>query len=305
MKKLAKLPGPQITLVNEVDDDPSPPVDFEFLDKLKLGDGLTAYDPSSQVWGCNCPTSGCVDPTSCTDFDDFEPDSPHRMFAYGKHGRLLSARGNEVAIYECNLNCPCDMGCVNRLVQRGRKIPLEIFKTANKGWGLRCPQKLQRGVLVEVYLGEVITSEEADKRYGFGEGVSYLFQLDKFSTILEKHHQDELSAGMAGAEEEDSGEDSPYCIDGKQCGSVARFINHSCQPNLDVYCVVSDRRDGRVYDIALFTNRIIEAGEELTFSYTERHPKMMDSKKAGTDYAKCLCGAKKCAGYLWTAQNVD
>lgn len=38
-------------------------------------------------------------------------------------------------IYECNERCNCGPGCKTRVVQKGRKVPLEIFKTPNRGWG--------------------------------------------------------------------------------------------------------------------------------------------------------------------------
>ena len=39
------------------------------------------------------------------------------------------------AIYECNYKCNCGPTCKNKVVQHGRQIPLEIFKTADRGWG--------------------------------------------------------------------------------------------------------------------------------------------------------------------------
>lgn len=39
------------------------------------------------------------------------------------------------SIYECNPQCRCGPDCKTRLVQKGRTVPLEIFKTKNRGWG--------------------------------------------------------------------------------------------------------------------------------------------------------------------------
>ena len=39
------------------------------------------------------------------------------------------------AIYECNELCNCDESCKTRVVQKGRQVSLEIFKTKNRGWG--------------------------------------------------------------------------------------------------------------------------------------------------------------------------
>ena len=46
--------------------------------------------------------------------------------------------------------------------------------------------------------------------------------------------------------------ESEFCIDAGSCGNVTRFINHSCQPNLFVQCVLSTHHDIRLARIVLF-----------------------------------------------------
>lgn len=58
-------------------------------------------------------------------------------------------------IYECNSACLCNINCRNRVVQRGRKIPLTIFRTKNKGWGLKTEKFIKVGSFVCEYIGEV------------------------------------------------------------------------------------------------------------------------------------------------------
>ena len=49
-------------------------------------------------------------------------------------GRVMESRH---PIYECHASCACSEDCRNRVVERGRKIPLQIFRTDNgRGWGL-------------------------------------------------------------------------------------------------------------------------------------------------------------------------
>lgn len=39
-------------------------------------------------------------------------------------------------IYECHVSCICSPDCSNRVVERGRKVPLQIFRTSDgRGWG--------------------------------------------------------------------------------------------------------------------------------------------------------------------------
>ncbi len=46
--------------------------------------------------------------------------------------------------------------------------------------------------------------------------------------------------------------DTEFCVDGGSCSNVTRFINHSCDPNLFVQCVLSSHRDIRLARIVLF-----------------------------------------------------
>lgn len=169
--------------------------------------------------------------------------------------------------------------------------------------GLRSPIDLKAGTFVDTYVGEVITPEEAAKRTEdqYEKGLSYLFDLDKFKS-----------------------EDNPgpfYAVDGGDYGGIARFINHSCDPNTLVYAVTRDRADWKVYDLALFTKVDIPAWTELTFQYVkgDEDDDDDDGEKEKRDTGKgdqevkpngknketerkgwpCHCGAKNCVGWLW------
>lgn len=43
-----------------------------------------------------------------------------------------------------------------------------------------------------------------------------------------------------------------FCIDAGASGNVARFINHGCEPNLFVQCVLSSHHDVRLARVMLF-----------------------------------------------------
>jgi euchromatic histone-lysine N-methyltransferase len=43
-----------------------------------------------------------------------------------------------------------------------------------------------------------------------------------------------------------------YCIDAGSVGNVARFINHSCNPNLFVQCVLISHKDVKLAKVMLF-----------------------------------------------------
>ncbi|KAK1805370.1 hypothetical protein P4O66_019680 [Electrophorus voltai] len=65
-----------------------------------------------------------------------------------------------------------------------------------------------------------------------------------------------------------SGEKACYLINAKQEGNIARYINHSCSPNLFVQNVFVDTHDLRFPWVAFFTSKRIKAGTELTWDYS-------------------------------------
>lgn len=68
-------------------------------------------------------------------------------------------------IVECGTNCKCCADkCVNRVVQHGLQHELELFKTPNRGWGVRTKTDLPSGIFVCNYAGDVLGSSMADKR---------------------------------------------------------------------------------------------------------------------------------------------
>ncbi|MCI4395535.1 hypothetical protein PGIGA_G00181730 [Pangasianodon gigas] len=88
------------------------------------------------------------------------------------------------------------------------------------------------------------------------------------------------------------GEKACYLIDAKQEGNLARYINHSCSPNLFVQNVFVDTHDLRFPWVAFFTSKRIRAGTELTWDY---------SYEVGSVEGKvllCCCGSAECTGRL-------
>lgn len=58
---------------------------------------------------------------------------------------------------------------------------------------------------------------------------------------------------IPSSENDDDKDSVPeFCIDAGPTGNVARFINHSCQPNLFVQCVLSTHHDIKQARVVLF-----------------------------------------------------
>lgn len=82
--------------------------------------------------------------------------------------------------------------------------------------------------------------------------------------------------------------DDGHVIDAKQNGNTARWINHSCEPNLE-----AEQEGMRVFLRAL---RDIEAGEELFYDYSLVVEGRL-TQKLRQEHA-CLCNSPNCRGTM-------
>ncbi|QGA15344.1 hypothetical protein EYB26_003001 [Talaromyces marneffei] len=298
-KKLRKIQGPPVTMARDWDGTGSLASNFEFTNTYKLQKGVTRADEGFN-YGCDCGTQ--CDPSRCTCLSkEEEEDSEELMVPYEhRNGKLLLKEdfiNRKVMIYECSSLCPCLPTCWNRLVQHGRKIRLEIFHTGNRGFGLRSLDFIHGGQFIDIYLGEVITSAEAELREdatmgsnGSHTSPSYLFSLDWFPPSSEDDDDDE---------EEEGG--THYVVDGQRFGGPSRFMNHSCNPNCKMIPVSTHHGDQKIYDLAFFARRDIPPGVELTFDYNPGWSPEMNSDDPNA--VKCLCGEARCRGQLWPNQR--
>jgi hypothetical protein len=62
-------------------------------------------------------------------------------------------------------------------------IRLQLFKTAKKGWGVRCLDDIERGTFVCSYSG-VLMNEEQSNIQGAKTGDEYFCDLGEFFFIL-------------------------------------------------------------------------------------------------------------------------
>ena len=102
---------------------------FTWVEEYQLGEGVPKRDDHFSH-GCSCVDCNLDEPQIC----ECLADSDEWKFAYNRDGLIQHPPG--IAVIECNDRCECPRTCVNRIVQRGRRMPLELFKTQNKGWGI-------------------------------------------------------------------------------------------------------------------------------------------------------------------------
>lgn len=141
-----------------------------------------------------------------------------------------------------------------------RKKQLKFAKSAIHDWGLFAMEPIAADEMVIEYVGQMVRPSVADLREtkyeAIGIGSSYLFRID-METI----------------------------IDATKCGNLARFINHSCNPNCyaKVITIESEKK------IVIYSKQAIGVNEEITYDY--KFP-LEDEK------IPCLCGAQGCRGTL-------
>ena len=121
--------------------------------------------------------------------------------------------------------------------------------------GLYANCDIKRGTKIIEYKGKLVTvrCSEKDPKFDNSKAI-YLFGINK-----------------------------KYDLDGNFSFNTARLINHSCEPNCEVF--------GEGLKIWIFAMKNIKKGEELSYDY---------GFSFDQDYKNypCNCGSKNCAGYI-------
>jgi len=123
-------------------------------------------------------------------------------------------------------------------------MPTRPFRLGRSvtGLGLFATREIRKRARIAEYKGPRLTTKEAERRER--KGNRYLFEVNKKETI-----------------------------DGTPRGNLARYANHSCNPNAEPIAY-----RGRIYIRAL---RRIKPGEEITYHY-------------GMDYLRNVIGISNC-----------
>lgn len=143
---------------------------------------------------------------------------------------------------------------------RGRRT--QVRASGVHGRGVYAALPIKAGDTVLEYKGEIITWRQALKRHPHDPDQpnhTFYFHLD-----------------------------DSHVIDAKPSTAPAKWINHSCDPNLEA------RQEGR--RVFLDALRDIAPGEELFYDYGL----MIDGRKTKKvkDEHACLCGSRKCRGTM-------
>ncbi|XP_028312843.1 histone-lysine N-methyltransferase SETD1B-like [Gouania willdenowi] len=154
----------------------------------------------------------------------------------------------------------CDSELVKVNLLKFRKKRIRFSRSHIHEWGLFAMEPIAADEMVIEYVGQIIRQVIADtreQRYEEeGIGSSYLFRIDEDAII-----------------------------DATKVGNLARFINHSCNPNCyaKIITVESQKK------IVIYSRQPIGVDEEITYDY--KFP--IEETKI-----PCLCGEVTCRGTL-------
>uniref|UniRef100_A0AC34REB7 Histone-lysine N-methyltransferase n=1 Tax=Panagrolaimus sp. JU765 TaxID=591449 RepID=A0AC34REB7_9BILA len=158
--------------------------------------------------------------------------------------RLLKASGisEEMLVsglprYETNSGNNAQIYSRYKQMKAEWKSYVTLGRSRIAGFGLFAKRDLCMNQMIIEYCGEIIRSEICEireKQYAQKNTGIYMFRID-----------------------------SEYVIDATRAGNMARYINHSCDPNCFTQIVNVDNTK----KIVIFANRPIKAGEELCYDY--------------------------------------
>ncbi len=121
--------------------------------------------------------------------------------------------------------------------------------------GLYANRNIRKGTKIIEYKGKIISSKqsEIDPKFDNGKAI-YLFNINK-----------------------------RFDLDGDFKFNTARLINHSCDPNCEVF--------GTGLKVWIYAMKNIKKGDELSYDYGFGYD---------SDYKNypCKCGTAKCVGYI-------
>lgn len=177
--------------------------------------------------------------------------------------KMLYTECNGDIANQGNTNCAIGLNCGNRQLGQRKAAKCKPQREQGKGWGL-CPiGNVEKGALVQEYVGDVVDSKEKEQR------------LIRWS---EDHPNDTNFYVMALQ--------SGWFIDARDVANLSRFVNHSCEPNCRLLQI---NVNGRMR-CGIFALRDIDAGEFLSYDYH------FDTRQG--DRFVCCCGSRHCRGTM-------
>lgn len=143
----------------------------------------------------------------------------------------------------------------------------EVRHSTIHGTGVFAARDIAAEEEIVEYAGQRLTYAEAEALYPDDNGHTFLYELN-----------------------------DRYMIDAAVGGNDARWINHSCDPNCEVYIEEDEAGDLIKDRLVICAMRAIRAGEELTYDYGiyTTEPITDEERRLWV----CRCGAATCRGLM-------
>lgn len=137
---------------------------------------------------------------------------------------------------ECSNECPAGSNCQNQKLSKHEDAEIKIVSTSTRGFGALSVKDIPEDTFVIEYVGDLINATEFNKRMK-----AKIDNKDKefyFLTV-----------------------EGDLYVDAEPAGNLARFINHSCDPNCITRKITVDGNTR----IGIFSNQRIKAVSILSF----------------------------------------
>lgn len=208
--------------------------------------------------------SGQNEQMTCDCVEDWDLDTRMNL-ACGEDSDCI----NRVTSVECiNKYCSCGKNCENQRFQKKQYANVSVFQTELKGYGVKANADIPESSFIYEYIGEVI------------DETSFRQRMIEYDQNNFKHFYFMMLTKEA-------------FIDATVKGSLARFVNHSCNPNayVDKWVVGDKLRMG------IFAKRNVRKGEEITFDY--------NVDRYGAQSQPCYCGEPNCIKFMGGKTQTD
>eukprot|EP00946_MAST-07B_sp_MAST-7B-sp1_P004159 g4159.t1 len=173
--------------------------------------------------------------------------------------KSLSVGGVRRSIPRSPVRQKCKSSDVIDVLASLRQKCLRFDRSLIHAWGLFADEDISANDFVIEYKGELVRKgvmEERQRIYEAQNRDDYIFRID-----------------------------NDWFCDATMKGSMARFINHCCDPN----CYTKIMKHHGKQKIVIYAKRQIRAGEELSYDYKFPYEE---------NKIICNCGAWNCRGYM-------
>jgi len=191
-----------VPAINTIDDQPLPPLDYS-VEAIPQGGIVIPKDPEFLVC-CSCKDNcrnrekcECIQLTIKGTALDAEGEIVLADAGY-ENRRLKDVL--TTGIFECNHRCSCSSTCHNRVSQQPIRVQLQVFKTRDRGWGIRSLHDIPQGTFVSKYVGNLYNSVLGNEE-GMMHGDNYFCELDLIENV--EQNKEGYESDVTDIEEEE------------------------------------------------------------------------------------------------------